>query len=204
MSESAIEPTPLAPVANDAGQQAQAAQTTTPPANGDTPSDNGTRQPDDGTDWKGEARKWESRSRQNFNDLKSLKDEFGAFKTAIGQALGIEQAPADPKELAAQLATSQQQASAARRESAVLRLAAANGANPDALTDSASFLRSVGQIDPDDIQALSEAIKKAVAAHPQYASGPAQAPGAGWRDVTAGGTTQSTDADAEALRILGF
>lgn len=180
-------PTP-ADVAAMIGRQAQPGQGEAQPAE---------------TDWKAEARKWEARSRQNHNDLKQAKEQLNNFRSATAQALGLEQAPADPKALAAQLAEAQQAATDARRELAVHRLAAQHGADPAALADSASFLRAIRSLDPADDDAIAAAIRQAVEAHPAYKTQPAQAPSAGWRDATAA-TPPVTDADAEALRILGF
>ena len=146
-------PTP-ADVAAMIGRQAQPGQGEAQPAE---------------TDWKAEARKWEARSRQNHNDLKQAKEQLNNFCSATAQALGLEQAPADPK----------------------------------ALADSASFLRAIRSLDPADDDAIAAAIRQAVEAHPAYKTQPAQAPSAGWRDATAA-TPPVTNADAEALRILGF
>ncbi|MFY7069590.1 hypothetical protein ACOQFV_27345 [Nocardiopsis changdeensis] len=90
-----------------------------------------------------------------------------------GQAPGQQrgQAPATDDGTAARLA-------AATTELAVYRAAGKHGANPVALTDSRSFMDAVGKLDPaaaDYDKQVSDAIKKAVADHPHYASG--QAPG---------------------------
>lgn len=166
---------------------------------GPTPGNN-EQQPD----WKAESRKWEDRSKRNKADLTKLQGQLDALKGAIAPALGLEQAPADPKQLADQLAATQAKAQATRREMAILKLATANGANPDLLTDSASFTASIAAIDPDDTAALTAAIKQALEAHPHFAAtAPGQAAGAGWQDTNAGGTNPP-EADANALRILGF
>lgn len=155
------------------------------------------------TDWKAESRKWEDRSKKNRADLTRLQTQLDTFKGAIGPALGLDKAPDDPKQLAEQLAAAQRNTDATKREMQILKLAATNGANPDLLTDSASFQQAIAGIAPDDTDQLAAAIKKAVADHPHFAVQPQQAAGAGWRDTNAG-TITPPDADAEALRILGL
>lgn len=172
------------------------------PEPAEQPTDHDAAEPaQDGTDWKAEARKWEARARQNSSKASSVEQQLTQFQKAMAQALGIEKAD-DPKQLAENLTAAQQQAVDARRELAVVRLAARNGANPDALADSASFLRSIAGIDPDDTDAIASAIAKAVDTNPALAA--ATPRGAGYRDTTAGRGTSMPDADVEALRVLGF
>lgn len=166
-----------------------------------TGHDDGAAPAQDGTDWKAEARKWEARARQNNSKAAAQASELGQFKQAMAQALGIEKAD-DPKQLADNLTAAQREANDARRELAVYRLAARNGANPEALADSASFLRSLDAIDPADTAAISDAITRAVENNPALAAGAPR--GAGFGDATAGRTAPVADADSEALRVLGF
>jgi hypothetical protein len=92
----------------------------------------------------------------------------------LGKALGLikddKEAPPDPAALKAQI----EQATAAHRETAVelavYRGASKYGADPDALTDSRAFLRSIKDLDPSDegfAKAVNAAIKKAVEDNPK-------------------------------------
>ena len=82
----------------------------------------------------------------------------------IGKALGLVKGDeqADPKQLAAQLKASQDETTDARRELAVYKNASKAGADPDALLDSNSFLRSIASVDPTDAEKITAAIKEAV------------------------------------------
>ncbi|GAA1455449.1 hypothetical protein [Nocardiopsis tropica] len=106
------------------------------------------------------------------------------------------QAPAD--DTAEQLRT-------ANTKIAVLEHAAKHGANPTALTDSMSFMAKVAKLDPgaaDYSTKLGDAIKKALADHPHYATG--QAPGTSPRGGSDGtgrpGATQQPKGLGGALR----
>ncbi|GAB2731774.1 hypothetical protein [Streptomyces bullii] len=98
----------------------------------------------------------------------------------LGKALGLvkddKETPPDPAALKAQI----EQATAAHRETAVelavYRGASKYGADPDALTDSRAFLRSIKDLDPSDegfAKAVNAAIKKAVDDNPKLKSAPA-------------------------------
>lgn len=99
---------------------------------------------------------------------------------AIAKALGLksDDTPPDPQALAAQVTTEQQKAREAAVQLAVYRNATKGGGNPDALLDSASFLRSVAELDPNDVEAVTEAIKVAVSTNPRLAAADVPAPGA--------------------------
>lgn len=74
----------------------------------------------------------------------------------------------DPDALAKDLTTAREQARQTAIDLAVYRSAGANGANPDALLDSASFLAKVRTLDPtgaDFTTQVTDAIKTAVAAN---------------------------------------
>ena len=103
---------------------------------------------------------------------------------AIAKALGLK-GDDDPAKAAQTAAEEREAAKAVAKnlavENAVLRMAAKQGANPDALTDSRSFMRQLEAIDPaaDDFAARVEtAIKTAVEANPtlKAAGAPAPAP----------------------------
>lgn len=93
---------------------------------------------------------------------------------AIAKALGLKQddAPPDPAALTAQIAEEQGKAREAAVQLAVYRNAAANEANADALLDSASFLRSLADVDPTNAEAINAAIKAAVEANPLLKAAP--------------------------------
>ncbi|WP_432182041.1 hypothetical protein [Streptomyces sp. NBC_00063] len=92
----------------------------------------------------------------------------------LGKALGLikddDKTPADPAALKQQI----EQATAAHRvtavELAVYRGASKHGADPDALTDSRSFLKSIADLDPGDeefAKKVQAAIKQAVTDNPK-------------------------------------
>jgi hypothetical protein len=98
----------------------------------------------------------------------------------MGRALGLikddkDEAP-DPAKLTAEI----ERATAAHRETAIelaiYRSAGKHGADPDALTDSRTFLNSIKDLDPSDegfAKAVNTAIKKAVDDNPKLKSAPA-------------------------------
>ncbi|WP_435109930.1 hypothetical protein [Nocardiopsis synnemataformans] len=116
------------------------------------------------------------------SEIATLKGKQGGQQNGQGQAPGQQQnqqpqqqgqqtgqAPAD--DTAEQLRT-------ANTKIAIFEHAGKHGANPTALTDSMSFMAKVAKLDPgaaDYSTKLGDAIKKAVADHPHYATG--QAPG---------------------------
>jgi len=103
-------------------------------------------------------------------DLQTLKDSQQSQLDAIAKALGLkpDDQPADPAKLTADITAAQADAREARQQLAVYRNAAANEANPDALLDSASFLRSMADVDPTDADAVNAAIKAAVEGNPGF------------------------------------
>lgn len=112
----------------------------------------------------------------------------------IAKALGLkpEDTPPDPAKLTEQLTTEQAKAREAAVQLAVYRNATAGGANPDALLDSASFLRSLADVDPNDTAAVTTAIKAAVQANARLAA--SDFPSAGQAGIgVGGGGGQPTD-----------
>lgn len=93
---------------------------------------------------------------------------------ALAKALGLKQddTPPDADALAAQVTAEQAKAREAAVQLAVYRNAAANEANADALLDSASFLRSLTDVDPTNADAINAAIKTAVEANPLLKAAP--------------------------------
>lgn len=171
-----------APVDNptEPGNEPSAAATTQPEA----PQPNETPAPT------GKGNPWEDPEAARA-EIERLRRENGAARTnakaqaaeearkelanTIGKALGIVEdgAETDPAKLTESLTASQREAKQARVELAVFRNAAAAGADPAALLDSASFLAKVADLDPTDSSALSEAIKAAVEANPRLGAAPA-------------------------------
>ena len=131
-----------------------------------------------------------------------LERTVNAMRNGFAQALGLEPEAATPEQMAEQLRNAQAQAATAARQLAIYQTAGTAGANPAALLDSASFLRTVEQIDPSDHAALTTAIKAAVDANPALAA--QKGAGAGWTDAAQGRTPQISNADQEALTVLGF
>lgn len=168
MSDAPVEPTSPEP--------AVATPTPTPPAD-PAPSEPKSNPWDDPTAAQAEI---ERLRRENAKDRTNAKaqaaeDARRDLANTIGKALGIVEdgAETDPAKLTESLTASQAEAKRARVELAVFRNAAAAGADPAALLDSASFLEKVAALDPSDASALSEAIKAAVEANPRLGAAPA-------------------------------
>lgn len=85
---------------------------------------------------------------------------------ALAKALGLksDDAPPDPAALTAQIEAEKSTAADARRELAVYQNA--GDGDPKRLLDSASFLRSIKDIDPNDTAAIAAAVAAAVEADP--------------------------------------
>lgn len=79
-------------------------------------------------------------------------------------------APVDPAALQAQIEQTARERAALAAENNVLRLAPRAGADPDALVDSATFMREAGKLDPaaaDYAAQLENLIKTTVEANPK-------------------------------------
>ena len=101
--------------------------------------------------------------------------ERDALVQQLGKVLGLvkddDEADApDAEALARSVAEEQQRAAKARRELAVFRSAAKVGADPDRLLDSNRFLTSLEKVDPDDTDAVTAAVKDALASNPDLAT----------------------------------
>ena len=101
--------------------------------------------------------------------------ERDALVQQLGKVLGLvkddDEADApDAEALARSVAEEQQRAAEARRELAVFRAAAKAGADPDRLLDSRRFLTSLEKVDPDDTDAVTAAVKDALASNPDLAT----------------------------------
>lgn len=132
--------------------------------------------------------------------LQDMQSAQQAQMDALAKAFGVKtDDPPSPEQLAEQVAQEQSRAREAAVQLAVYRNAATSGADPDALLDSASFLRSIGEIDPADNAAVTAAIKAAVDANPRYKAGDTiPSPGQAGIGVTGGGV-QPTDPRAADL-----
>ncbi|MFI7315149.1 hypothetical protein [Streptomyces hygroscopicus] len=124
----------------------------------------------------------------------------------LGKALGLikddEDAPPDPAALTAQI----EKATAAHRETAielaVYRGAAKHGADPDALTDSRAFLKSIADLDPGDeefAKKVNAAIKAAVADNPKLKAA-GQAPARSSSDFSGSSEKSTKPTGIEAQR----
>ncbi len=116
----------------------------------------------------------------------------------LGQALGLgkDEKP-DPERLAADLKDRDGKLATAQRELAVVKLAGKHGADPEALLDSASFGRSLADVDASDADAVGKLIASAVKDNPRFALG--RTAGAGGRDLSgsggSGGSGRKNDDD---------
>ncbi|WP_043256124.1 hypothetical protein [Streptomyces sp. Tu6071] len=120
----------------------------------------------------------------------------------LGKALGLikddKDTPPDPAALTAQI----EKATATHRETAVelavYRGASKHGADPDALTDSRAFLRSIADLDPADegfSKKVNAAIKQAVADNPKLKAA-SPAPGRMGADFSGGSGGKAADDDS--------
>ena len=136
-----------------------------------------------------------------------VKDLQAAQQTqldGIAKALGLktDDTPPDPAKLTEQLTTEQAKARDAQVQLAVYRNASAGNADPDALLDSASFLRTVAEIDPTDSAAVTAAIKAAVEANPRYKAGDSiPSPGQAGIGVAGGGAQPADPRSADLAQI---
>lgn len=102
--------------------------------------------------------------KQQVAELSPLREQFDTIAKAFGAKTDD---PPDPAVLAEQVTQEQAKAREAAVQLAVYRNASAAGANPDALLDSASFLRTLAEVDPSDTAGVTAAIRTAVEANPR-------------------------------------
>lgn len=107
------------------------------------------------------------RDRLKDSDPEKIKQSVVA---ELAKVLGVTDEAPDPAKLASDLENERKTAAGVMRENAVLRHAAAAGGNANALLDSVTFQRAIAEVDPTDSEAVSEAIKAAVAANPALAA----------------------------------
>jgi len=151
----------------------------------------------------------ELRSEAATNRTKATSAEATRQETmdAIAKALGLkgDDDPAKAAQTAAEERdAARKEAQSVKVENAVLRMAAKYGADPNALTDSRSFMSALDAIDPaadDFAAAVDAAIKKAVEANPSLKPA-APAPPARSGGPVGGGATvpgQLTEDDIKGM-----
>jgi hypothetical protein len=140
---------------------------------------------------------WAKDPAQALREVEKARTEAAAARTKAREAakdearatllkeLGLvnDDEPADPKQVAADLAAARTQATDAARELAIFRNAP-TGTDVNALLDSRSFMTTVGSIDPTDTAALVAAIGQAITNTPRLKSG--QAPASSGTDIPGG------------------
>lgn len=141
------------------------------------------------------------------NAKKAAADEArNEIVQELGKALGLvkddKDTPPDPAALTAQI----EKATAAHRETAVelaiYRSAGKHGADPDALTDSRTFLNSIKGLDPSEdgfAKKVSDAIKKAVESNPKLKAA-SQAPARSSGDFSGSSEKPNKPTGIEAQR----
>lgn len=128
-----------------------------------------------------DLRKENASSRSNAKQ-QAATEARNSLVQELGKALGLvkDDTPADPKELQAQIATIggentslKAQAQAAETRQAALLAAITQGANPVALLDSNSFLKSIEGLAPTDTEKINAAITAALSTNPSLKATPA-------------------------------
>ena len=139
---------------------------------------------------------------------KAADDAQATLVQQIGKALGLINDDDDtptPDDLTRQLTAEQEAKRTAQTALAVYR-AAQGIADPDMLTDSARFHKTLAGVDITDQKAVTDAVKAFIKDHPQYAGTRApQAGGANTLDHPAGSgetTPQSTSLNQAVARAL--
>ena len=139
---------------------------------------------------------------------KAADDAQASLIQQIGKALGLINDDADtptPDDLTRQLTAEQEAKRSAQTALAVYR-AAQGIADPDMLTDSARFHKTLADVDITDQKAVTDAVKAFIKDHPQYAGTRApQAGGANTIEHPAGSgetTPQSTSLNQAVARAL--
>ena len=167
---------------------AEPAATQQPPATpaapqAPTPPTPGSNLPDDVEALKAmiaDLRKENASSRSNAKQ-QAADDARNSLVQELGKALGLvkDDPPADPKALQAQIATIggentslKTQAQAAETRQAALLAAITAGANPVALLDSNSFLKSIEGLAPTDTEKITAAITAAISTNPSLKAAP--------------------------------
>lgn len=98
----------------------------------------------------------------------AAEQQTQAVLKAVQQALGIQSATDDPKELANQLSSAQTETASAKLQLALYRSPAARTADIDGLLDSRSFQEAVKGLDPSNGPAIQQAIQQFVEQNPRF------------------------------------
>lgn len=142
------------------------------------------------TEWDGKVESLPAAAQKIIADLRKADgDERVAKKTldAIQKALNPDAKDGekpDPEALTKALTERDAETLQAKRELAVFKIAAKQGADADALLDSRSFLAKIAELDPSKTADIETAIKEAVTANPKLKT--ARAAGASGADFTGG------------------
>ena len=121
------------------------------------------------------ARQEAGKSRVNAKQA-AADEARNSLVQELGRALGLiktEGEQVDPAKLTAQLTEQQAAATGAQVQLAVFKAAAKHGADPEALLDSNTFLRSLDGLAPADADKIDAAIKAAVETNPKLKTAPA-------------------------------
>lgn len=171
-----------------------------PPAKGDDPATELARLRKELKDANAEAAKARTGAKKQ-----AAEEAKAQLVQEMGRALGLikddkDEAP-DPAKLTAEIERTQRAHRETAVELAVYRGASKHGADPDALTDSRAFLKSIADLDPSDegfAKAVQTAIKKAVDDNPKLKAG--QAPARSSGDFSGGTGSRPKDDSIDAHR----
>ncbi|WP_328981763.1 hypothetical protein OG258_19915 [Streptomyces mirabilis] len=134
-----------------------------------------------------------------------METKFSGFMDGFAKLFGGEEKQLTPEQIAQKAQESDKTAREATVKLAVFQTAGKHGADPDALLDSASFVRAIGKLDPssDTFAAnVDTAIKNAVDNNARLkAQSAPQVPAKGGVDMTGGtsGKRQLTPAEVDHL-----
>lgn len=161
MSEPALAPAPAAPAAAAVVEPAPAAAPAATPAPATPAVDHAA----EAEKWKAIARQNEARAKANADAAKANEQQRELLAKVAAQ-LGLSDPAPDPAAITAKLEAAERASKASARELAVLRAATRLGANGDELLDSRQFAASIEGLDPADPEAITAAIKAALASNP--------------------------------------
>lgn len=174
---------------NNAGSQQQAAQ---------EPETGQQQTTDQGAGGKEAVLADLAKERDKRQALETQVAELGQFRDGMAKLFGAKANELTPEQLQAKL-TAAETAQATQAKQIAVYQSAPEGVDVKALLDSASFL-AVLQAADNKPEATAQAVTDFVKANPRFSTQPSRS---AWRDANAK-NEQTTDADAEALHILGF
>ena len=138
-----------------------------------------------------------AKERDKRQALETQVAELGQFRDGLAKLFGAKPDELTPEQLQAKL-TAAEQASAAQAKQLAVYGSAPAGVDVKALLDSHAFLTALDGAE-NKPEAISKVVTDFLRDNPRFST----ASPAAWRDANASGTP-TTDADAEALRVLGF